>query len=107
MSESARRIEELQDRWAGGRMRDPRWNEYVAALGDNLFLGQLHPRTKDEFTNGDGSELTDARTRPAKMRALASSSALAVNFFDAWRDLDKAALSKALNMRAPIAEIQF
>lgn len=107
MSVSARHIADLQSRWAGARMRDPKHDGYLASLGDNLFQGRLHSQSETEFRCGDGSELKDVRTRPAKMRALASSSALAVNFFDAWRDVNKATLSQALGLPAPIAAIQF
>ena len=105
MSESAGLIGSLQDRWAGGHARDPRWNGYLPTFHDNLFQ-KLHALSEDEFRRGDGSELTDTPKRPAKMRALVSSSALAVNFFDAWRDADKVALSEALGT-PPIAGLEF
>jgi hypothetical protein len=41
------------------------------------------------------------------MRALISSSALAVNFFDTWRDADKAELAQVLGLAAPITELRF
>lgn len=53
------------------------------SAGDNLFLSGLNRDTETEFREGDGSEMRDVGTRPAKMRALLSSSALAGNFFDA------------------------
>ena len=62
---------------------------YVMSAGDNLFLSGLNRDTETEFREGDGSEMRDVGTRPAKMRALLSSSALAVNFFDAWRETPK------------------
>jgi hypothetical protein len=49
----------------------------------NLFQ-PLNAQSKVAFDQGSGSELQDRPTGPAKMRALHSSSALAVNFFDAW-----------------------
>ncbi|HKY22583.1 MAG TPA: hypothetical protein VJM31_15325 [Vicinamibacterales bacterium] len=55
----------------------------------------------------DGSELKDTPKRPAKMRALVSSSALAVNFFDAWRDTDKSVLSEALDLPSAISTLTF
>ena len=105
MSESAKCIDEMQAQWAGDRPRDPKWREYLPHVRDNLF----NLLTEVEFDKGDGSELKDSptRTRPAKMRALASSSALAVNFFDSWRDADKVALSEALGLSAPIVELRF
>ncbi len=100
-------IDECQDRWGAGLPRDPKWKSYVATLPSNLFLGRLHSETDAEFRQADGSELEDALTRPAKMRALASSSALAVNFFDAWRHTDKRPLSSALGLASPIATLRF
>ncbi len=41
------------------------------------------------------------------MRALLSSSALAVNFFDPWRSIDKASLGAALQVGAPVADLRF
>ena len=49
----------------------------------------------------------DGRTRPAKMKALHSSSALAVNFFDLWTGRDPDPLKKALNLDKEILDIQF
>ena len=107
MIRSANFIVACQERWGADRARDPNWHSYVASLRDNLFRGQLHPDTEIEFRSGDGSEIQPARTRPAKMRALASSSALAVNFFDAWRDVDKRALTHGLRLNSPIAQLSF
>ncbi|MEW6688214.1 MAG: hypothetical protein AB1452_03875 [Pseudomonadota bacterium] len=100
-------IDEWQDQWAGKLARDSKWRAYAATLESNLFLGHLHQDTMAEFRKGDGSELRDAATRPAKMRALVSSSALAVNFFDPWRNADKRALSRALGLPSPIAQLSF
>lgn len=106
MSASAKLIDGLQGQWAGDRVRDAKWGDYVASVSANLFK-PLHILSEGEFTSGDGSELIDSGTRPAKMRALSSSSALAVNFFDSWRDTDKTALSEALGLPAPIVDLRF
>jgi len=106
MSQSARFIDDQQARWANGLTRDAKWDAYLPTVADNLFQ-DLHPDTRREFESGDGSELLDSRTKPAKMRALASSSALAVNFFDSWRVADKSTLTAALGLSAPIAELRF
>jgi hypothetical protein len=50
---------------------------------DNLFQA-LNESTRKAFEQGSGSELQDTASRPAKIKALHSSSALAVNFFDRW-----------------------
>lgn len=104
---SLKLLESHQAAWAKRRgLPLPRLG-YVGELADNLFLQRLHPETESEFRKGDGAELTDAGRRPAKMRALLSSSALAVNFFDAWRHIPKDALTQALALPAPISRLQF
>jgi len=104
---SVRSIEQAQVAWSRLRALDPRRRRYVATLGENLFLGRLNAETKTEFLAGDGSELHDSDTRPAKMRALLSSSALVVNFFDAWRHADRATLSQALGLPTTIQSLRF
>lgn len=107
MADSASIINTRQDRWASNRARDPRWPQYLPRVDDNLFLRRLHASTVREFDEGDGTECSDKRDRPAKMRALVSSSALAVNFFDAWRDADKLVLGRALDLPGRITSLQF
>ena len=106
MSQSARLIADQQARWASGKTRDAKWDAYLPRVADNLFH-ELHPDSRREFDSGDGSEISDSRSKPAKMRALASSSALAVNFFDSWRSAEKATLASALGLPAPITELRF
>ena len=96
-----------QTAWAQRSQTALRPPGYVAALSDNLFLRHLHSDTETEFREGDGSELMDVGRRPAKMRALLSSSALAVNFFDAWRDTSKNGLAEALGLPEPITRLRF
>jgi len=57
---------------------------YTSVLKENLFQS-LNPSTREELVAGDGSELNGGNKRPAKIQALHSSSALAVNLFDYWR----------------------
>lgn len=80
---------------------------YATSLTDNLFLGQLNNLTEREFDDADGSELRNSGLRPAKMRALISSSALAVNFFDPWRNVSKSALQLALGLDQAILDLRF
>lgn len=56
------------------------------AVEQNLFM-PLMPRSHEEFGHGAGSEL-GTPDDPGSMASLRSSSALAVNVFDAWRDAD-------------------
>jgi hypothetical protein len=63
---------------------------YLVDVRSNL-RDALSPDTEAALNRGSGSELRDQPGRAAKMRALHSSSALAVNVFDFWsaRDLDR------------------
>lgn len=100
-------LDQRQATWAGNRLRDRNRKHYLQSLADNLFLRGLNEATELEFREADGGELEDAGSRPAKMRALGSSSALAVNFFDPWRNADKRLLSTALRLHSPIRNLRF
>jgi hypothetical protein len=67
----------------------------------------MHERSKQAFEQGSGSELIDRARTPAKMRALHSSSALAVNFFDYWVDRDTTPLTRALETGPEPVEVRF
>jgi len=56
---------------------------YTQELNQNLFE-PLEPQVRDCFMKGDGSELIGSPSNPAKMQAVHSSSALAVNIFQYW-----------------------
>ena len=98
------KIKERQLRWAesaavpfsGDYCTDPRSN-----------LHRLSDATFAEFSAADGQEFSDAKGAP-KISALHSSSALAVNFFEHWREGDRAPLARALGL-APrrIVELRF
>ncbi len=107
MTISLAHIGQSQAIWSKGIPVDANRRDYAATLGSNLFLGALRSRTHTEFSAADGSELEDSDKRPAKMRALASSSALAVNFFDAWRDTDVTRLQNALGLAVAPVTLQF
>ena len=100
-------IELVQSRWAQDLSIPLERAGYVTRLADNLMLGHLSPETRAEFQSADGGELNDDGRRPAKMRALISSSALAVNFFDAWRRVPAEPLATALGLGEPIVRVRF
>lgn len=79
---------------------------YLATVEENLFQ-PLNKITKRAFENGSGSELEDTLSRPAKMKALHSSSALAVNFFDYWVGKDLSVLSASLGLQSNFISIKF
>ena len=65
-----------------------------ANVEDNLFL-PLNEDTAEEFGGGAGDELGTPEA-PGSMASLRSSSALAVNVFDAWRGRDLSPLAPLL-----------
>ena len=65
---------------------DPVRPDYLAHAADNLIGGLTLDRVARELGAGSGGELVDRGARPAKFRAIRSSSALAVNTFIPWRD---------------------
>lgn len=107
MADSLSHIEHAQAQWASQTGKPLGRPGYVKDLADNLLLRKLNSETEAEFANADGSELCDSGNRPAKMRALISSSALAVNFFDSWRDVPKGPITNALKLQEPIASLRF
>ena len=58
---------------------------YTTKLHENLFL-PLTSQARKDLEGGDGGELNGTETRPAKIQALHSSSALGINLFDYWRN---------------------
>ncbi len=83
---------------------------YLATLDENLCQ-PLSSGALAAFDQGNGSELQDRGTSPAKMRALHSSSALAVNVFDYWTEGDCTPLTAALEIgdaaNPPVFEKKF
>lgn len=61
---------------------------YTQTLNDNLFE-TLSKDSKLQFEKGDGGEINDNPNKPAKMRALHSSSAIAANMFQYWNTINK------------------
>lgn len=81
-------------------------NGYLADIEQNLFQA-LNSRTRRSFIDGSGGELQDSPSCPAKMNALYSSSALAVNMFDYWVSQDNTAISNAMKLDDAIVRIGF
>lgn len=93
-------ILERQRLWAVEAGHTPDSRGYLGAIDENLWA-PMSSRTRAAFQNGSGSELK------TKMRALHSSSALAVNFFDYWSRRDAKPLADALGLPLAIAVIDF
>lgn len=92
--------------WAEASGLIPDNRGYLSDVASNL-LRPMAAKTKSAFECGSGSELQDTPTRPAKMKALHSSSALAVNVFDSWVSQDKSALQNALQIDKEISSVFF
>ncbi len=95
-----------QIRWAQGRGLDPDEKGYLPDVESNLFQ-PLSPASRKSFEDGSGAELVDRPKSAAKMRALHSSSALAVNVFDYWVGRDCKPLQTALELGTSIESIVF
>ena len=90
------RIRRLQRQWAEARGLAVDAKDNLADYRQNLRTS-LSKRAVDAFSIGATAELVDsANGGPAKMRALYSSSALAVNVFDYWLSHDAGVLLRAL-----------
>ena len=92
--------------WASTASRLPDSRGYLANYDLNLFQ-PLSPDALLAFTQGSGSELLPSEMRPAKMAALHSSSALAVNAFDYWSGKPLAAIASALGIEPEPERFRF
>jgi len=70
---------------------------YTTALNENLFL-PMNSTVKQAFDEGDGNELNQHEGFPAKMQALHSSSALAVNVFQYWMTKKNSIIASACGL---------
>jgi hypothetical protein len=99
-------VRQHQERWAATQGQAVDARGYLKTVELNL-REPLSAKAGAAFAAGDGGELTDSRSRPAKMRALHSSSALAVNVFDFWTTHDPTPLAEALQLEHPIVDVGF
>src|SRR5688500_7991905 len=76
-----------QRAWAMGQGLDIDSASYLNTVDVNLRQ-PLSEELRLAFSRGDGGELLDTAKKRANMRALHSSSALAVNVFDFWTRRD-------------------
>ncbi len=95
-----------QRQWAQSAGHPVDARGYLPTVDANLFQ-PLSRSARSDFNHGSGSELIDTPTRPAKMRALHSSSALAVNVFDHWQGREAAPLLAALDLTGTLASMRF
>ncbi len=90
-------IKNAQKRWAASKSIEFDEKGYVSKVEDNL-QSRLSGRIRNAFINASGSELRETGRGPAHMKALHSSSALAVNCFSYWADKDRWPLLSALEV---------
>lgn len=95
-----------QRAWALTSGRAPDARGYLSGWEANL-RAPMSPSTLSAFRLASGSELRDRRSGPAKMRALHSSAALAVNVFDYWVGRDRSSLVRALELGEEIECFRF
>ena len=90
-----------QRAWADSRGIELDPPDYTARLEDNLY-SKLSERALEEYGGAAGQELVDSRgAKPAKMRALESSSALVLNVFEHLRLTNLKAIGAILNIAEP------
>jgi hypothetical protein len=93
--------------WALQAGLHPDARGYVGAVSDNLRV-PMSERARAAFDDADGGEMLDADGKPAKMRALHSSSALAINVFAYWEDRsDLTPLLSAMSVDAGAGTLEF
>ena len=97
-------ITSRQSDWALQRGLSVDEKNYLPSMEQNLFA-PLSKATRDAFLSGAGNELEDRPGKPAKMRALHSSSALVCNLFDYWTSRDATAIGRAFGLE--VEEIKF
>jgi Restriction Endonuclease associating with ARP len=97
-------IKARQRAWAlrNGRALDK--DGYCAGADDNLFR-RLSETARDDFDRGGGGELGKPGER-GKIQATHSSSALACNWFDYWRERDFGVLSTAFGVSNPFVTLR-
>ena len=103
---SKTKLLEQQRQWATSVGADIDTRGYLSSVAENLYQ-PLSSRAFRDFSQGSGSELADTVRRPAKMKALHSSAALAVNVFDYWTDRNMDPIFAALEIDPSAESIAF
>jgi hypothetical protein len=79
---------------------------YVPAVSANLRQA-LSPAALADFRARGAAEFHDSEKHAARMRAVHSSMALAVNVFDHWNRADPVPLAEALGVAGPVRRLVF
>jgi len=97
-------IRARQQAWARRTGRTYNSDGYCIRVDDNIFRG-LSQSARNDFEKGDGTEL-GKNGRRGKIQALHSSSALACNWFEYWRQRDLASLSRTFDVPSPVSKLE-
>jgi hypothetical protein len=97
-------IRARQRAWAQRQQRALDKDGYCGCADDNVFQG-LSDAARADLTRGGGREL-GAQGERGKFQAAHSSSALACNWFDYWRERDFGVLSAAFNVPTPFVTLR-
>jgi hypothetical protein len=102
-----RTLRSTQVAWAEKWGLQPDERGYVDPFARNL-RPDVRADTIAQIRKGSGGELEDSPKRRAKMRALHSSSALAVNVFDYWAPPERLPrLAQSLDLQTTITRLRF
>ena len=88
-------IKKRQQAWAHRRQHTLDKDGYCGCADDNIY--QDSEAARNDLTRGGGGEL-GAEGKRGKFQATHSSSALACNWFDYWRERDLGVLSAAFEV---------
>lgn len=106
LRETAAQLKLQQKKWAQENLKcDVDDRGYLPKWQHNIREPQAE--AERQFEQGDGAELHDGPTRPAKMRAVHSSSALAWNFFGFFQRTTTEPLLSALRVGGNLTRIAF
>lgn len=96
-------IKSRQRAWAERTGRGLDAEGYCSSADDNIFH-RLSDAARQDFERGGGGELGKPGER-GKIQAVHSSSALACNWFDYWRDRDLGILARLFGVPDPFVEL--
>jgi hypothetical protein len=97
-------IKKRQQAWAERNQRRLDKNGYCGCADDNIYQG-LSDAARNDFVRGGGGEI-GIDGEPGKIQATHSSSALACNWFDYWRERSLDALSTAFGVPSPFVTLR-
>ena len=97
-------IKKRQQAWAHRRQHTLDKDGYCGCADDNIYQG-VSEAARNDLTRGGGGEL-GAEGERGKFQATHSSSALACNWFDYWRERDFGVLSAAFDVPTPFVTLR-